>query len=264
MTRSLPPLDVHAHLSTDVAARELEGLGAVVLAATRSMSEYESVVRRSDLVTVWGLGCHPGVGAAQDSFDAEAFADLLITTPLVSEVGLDGRSPVSANTQAAAFTEILELVRTVPRIVSVHSAAATGAVIDHLETAPITGVILHWWLGDEDETARAVRAGCYFSVNHSMVRRRPDLVASLPRGRVLIETDHPDGDRQSKSPRQPGSVADVEKALASTWATESGAVRAIVWRNFANLVAEVDVGFLMPPPVAHMLQAASELPEPST
>ena len=68
MSRQLPPLDLHAHVDVGVGARDLEGLGAVVFAATRSLDESAAALTRSDAVTVWGIGCHPGVPAAVDRF----------------------------------------------------------------------------------------------------------------------------------------------------------------------------------------------------
>ena len=65
MSRALPPLDLHAHIDPDVPPRELEALGAVVFAATRSLTEYTRTTARSDAVTIWGLGCHPAVPEAQ-------------------------------------------------------------------------------------------------------------------------------------------------------------------------------------------------------
>lgn len=60
MSRALPPLDLHAHVATDVAPRALEELGAVVFAVTRSLDEYEETLNRSDAVTVWVLAATLG------------------------------------------------------------------------------------------------------------------------------------------------------------------------------------------------------------
>ncbi|MDN5769218.1 MAG: hypothetical protein L0H96_22465, partial [Humibacillus sp.] len=87
MSRVLPPLDLHAHIDPGIAPRQLEQLGAVVFAATRSASEFEQTTARSDQVAIWGIGCHPGVAAAQANFDVERFAELMRKMSLASVMG---------------------------------------------------------------------------------------------------------------------------------------------------------------------------------
>jgi len=86
-----------------------------------------------------------------------------------------------------------------------HSYRATDLILDVLDETPIRGAIHHWWLGDDVATSRAGKAGSYFSVNASSVRRK-ELLDQLPINRILPETDHPYGDRWSSVPRMPGRV----------------------------------------------------------
>lgn len=125
MTRALPPLDLHAHIDPAIEPRALESLGAVVFAATRSADEFQRTLSRTDAATVWGLGCHPGVAAAQSSYDAEHFAKLLAQTAYISEVGLDGGACVAIDQQADVLASLLAQVSRTPRLVSVHSTRAT-------------------------------------------------------------------------------------------------------------------------------------------
>jgi TatD DNase family protein len=255
VSRALPPLDLHAHVAADVPARTLEGFGAVVWAATRSQAEYEQVMSRSDLVTIWGVGCHPGVLAAQREFDETKFAALMEHTPLVSEIGLDGRSKVPMELQIQTFGAILKLLTERPRVTSVHSYGATAQVLGCLEEAGgVGGIVLHWWLGDDKETRRALALGCHFSVNQAMTTR-PELLRAIPLDRLLVETDHPDGDRQSAKPRQPGAVQDVEAQIALLHGLPAAAVREHAWINLANLVRINEVTHLLPSPVQKMLAA---------
>ncbi|MBD7918624.1 TatD family hydrolase [Cellulomonas sp. Sa3CUA2] len=261
MTVQLPPIDLHAHISPKVSHAELERLGAVVFAATRSIAEFESVRNRRDTVTVWGLGCHPGVERAQTAFDPAEFTKLLPMTAYVSEVGIDGRSRVAIDTQVRVLTSILESLQRAPRITSIHSSGAPSIVLKILEEHRVQGAVLHWWRGDTKETRRALELGCWFSFNAAGMKHPAD-VAAIPLDRVLTETDHPTGDRGSTSPRQPGAVGDVETALAQLHGLDAAAVRRQVWSNFASLVHAVDVVELLPLPVRRML-AATERPDPS-
>ena len=199
MTPALPPLDMHAHVATSTTPRQLERLGAVVFAATRSLDEYERVATRKDLVTVWGVGSHPGVPAAIDNFDAERFRRFVERTPFVSEIGLERRSKVDLGSQQAVFTSILDILEGTPRIVSLHSSGAIDAVLDAIKAHPAPGLVLHWWRGNAAQTRRAVELGCWFSVNAAGLKYPAD-VALIPLDRLLTETDHPTGDRSSPTP----------------------------------------------------------------
>lgn len=252
MAPQLPPLDLHAHINPKTHPADLERLGAVVFAATRSLDEYESVRDRRDQVTIWGVGCHPGVPQAQKDFDADRFAPLLASTAFVSEIGLDRRSKVALAEQEEVFTSILSVLQGTPRIASIHSTESAGRVLDALERTPIRGAVLHWWRGDEAQTRRAVELGCWFSINAANTRHPRD-VALIPLGRVLTETDHPAGDRGSSAPRQPGAVTDVERALAEIYGIDVRAVRGQVWTNLAGLVGETNVEDLLPTAVQRMI-----------
>jgi TatD DNase family protein len=248
---TLPPLDLHAHVKTSISARDLERLGAVVFAATRSLEEFSSTQRRRDAVTIWGVGCHPGLQAAQRDFDCERFASLAQTTAFVSEVGLDRRSRVPMATQLETFRAILQVLSARPRIVSIHSSGAHAQVLDALTETPINGSILHWWRGTAEETARAASLGCWFSVNAANLKFS-ESVATIPLDRILTETDHPSGDRGSTEPRQPGAVNDVEAGLARIHGLTTAAVRQRVWSNFARVVDDASVAELLPTPVQKM------------
>jgi TatD DNase family protein len=253
--RELPPLDVHAHVATDIGASDLERLGAVVLIATRSLADFELVGGRQDLVSIWGLGCHPSLVGVQRSFDAVLFEQALARTSYVAEVGLDGGSRVPLEKQTETLLTILDMVDRLPRIVSFHSYRATGELLDLLAKRGVQpGRVLHWWLGDGAETQRAIELGCYFSVNFSMVRTS-ETWKMIPLDRILFETDHPSGDRFSVSPRQPGRVQSVEVAIAKHFGLTPRAVRKRAWTNFAQVVSETGTRSLLPPPVRKMLES---------
>lgn len=243
--KRLPPIDLHAHIEADIPTSDLADLGALVFAATRSLDEAERVLQRRDGWTVWGVGCHPCLVGAQKAFEADRFAGLSARTAYVSEVGLDGKSRVPMETQRATLAAVLKVLQTTARITSMHSFAATGAVIDCLAERPIHGVVLHWWLGDAAQTRRAADLGCFFSVNAAMLRQ-PDLVSRLPLDRVLPETDHPFGDRSGVRGRWPGHVDDVERALGQLHGLDQDELRRVLWRNLVKLVRSTRCGMLLP------------------
>ena len=256
--RELPPLDVHAHVAPDINATDLQRLGAVVLIATRSLADFEMVRERQDLVSIWGVGCHPSLVGIQRDFDAARFEGALPDTPYVAEVGLDGGSRVPLEKQTETLRAILGMVGRLPRLVSLHSYKATGELLEVLnEDGAQPGRILHWWLGDSEETARAIELGCYFSINYSMIRTT-EAWKVIPLDRLLTETDHPSGDRFSGSPRQPGRVQSVEVAIAKHHGISASAIRTRVWENFARTVADTETTSLFPHPVRSMINSLDQ------
>lgn len=249
-----PAVDLHAHIDTGIDPRELSRLG-VVFAATRSLAEAEIATARSDEHTIWGVGCHPGLVGAQKAFTRDHFESLITRTAFVSEIGMDGKSRVPLATQQATLDSILVVLQQTPRIASLHSYQACDHILGALERQPIRGAILHWWLGDRQQTRRAIELGCFFSVNASSVRRS-DLIEMIPLDRVLTETDHPFGDRQGRRGARPGLVDAVEEALAQHHGKTASLVRATGWRNLARLVEETGCAQLMPSAVRRQLAAS--------
>ncbi|MFH8224731.1 TatD family hydrolase [Streptomyces sp. NPDC018057] len=242
-TSALPPLDLHAHIDTSVPADDLASLGAVVFAATRSLTEAARAVQRHDDRIIWGVGAHPGLSRSHTGFDPNTFTQLIDHTPLVSEIGLDGKSRVPLENQQNTLRNVLDVLARTPRIASIHSYAACEQVLDELERSSAPGMVLHWWLGDPEQTARAVRLGCYFSVNASAARKTA-LLQTIPLDRVLTETDHPFGDRSSAQPL-PGNVTAVEQTLARHHRTTPRDIRQTVWHNLAALVRDTRCATLL-------------------
>jgi TatD DNase family protein len=243
--KSLPSLDLHAHVDTGIEACELIALESAVFAVTRSLDEARQALHRDDRLTVWGVGCHPGLARSQKTFSAAAFADLLDRTALAGELGLDGRSRVTMDLQRTTFLAALNVLREKPRITTIHSYAATRDVLELLSEITPLGTVLHWWLGTPEETARALALGCHFSVNAAMLNRR-DWMRQIPLDRILTETDHPFGDRTNGRHRRPGFVANVESALGAEHGLSASEVRFQVWRNLRTLTLDTSVGSLLP------------------
>ena len=251
--RNLPPIDAHTHIDVDIDDFEIRSLGALVMAVTRTLDEADIATRRGDGMAIWGVGCHPGLKKAQNAFDSYRFQELLTRTALAGELGLDGKSRVPMNQQVETLSQAFDVLHRTPRLTSLHSYAATGHLLRLLEAGSPPGIILHWWLGDEKQTQRAVDLGCYFSVNASSTKRK-DLLAQIPRDRLLTETDHPFGDRRSRL-RRPGHVDDVEQALARQHDMSPSDVRRLMWSNLRLLVSTTGCSSMLPPDTRVVLAA---------
>jgi TatD DNase family protein len=244
MRSALPPLDLHAHVDTATPEDDLRGLGAVIFAATRSLTEAHEAVQRNDDTVVWGVGSHPSLARSHSSFESNSFRRLVEQTAFVGELGLDGGSKIDMGRQQTTLRNALDVLMAQPRITSLHSYRATDLLIAELEQRPAPGIVLHWWLGSTSVTKRAVELGCYFSVNAAMFRK-PDALRSIPLNRLLTETDHPYGDRSGPGPHQPGNVLAVEYAISRLHTLEPDAVRRMMWRNLDRLVRDTGCARLL-------------------
>ena len=203
MRRAPPALDAHAHVEPTIAPRELVALDAVVFAVTRSPEEWTAASERQDPTAVWGIGCHPKIVAAHESFEVDDFAESLSRFALVGEVGLDGRSPVPMDQQRTTFGAILDVLANRPRVVTIHSSGASAAVLELLRHHPVRGAVLHWWRGTRAQTEAALELGCFFSFNGAEARA-PKTMNAVPHDRVLTETDFPPYPAQRPERRPPG------------------------------------------------------------
>jgi TatD DNase family protein len=252
----LPPLDLHAHIDIAAPADDLQRLGAVVFAATRSLAEARAALQRQDELVIWGVGSHPGMVRSHNSFDPAGFRALIGQTAFVSEVGLDGSAKIPRQQQLQTLRGVLNLLVNQPRITSLHSYRATDELLDELAERPVHGAVLHWWLGSAAATTRAVELGCYFSVNAAMLRQ-PGILRHIQLDRLITETDHPYGDRSGPEPHQPGNVLPVEHAIGRVYGLDPEAIRGIMWRNLARLVQDAGCGHLLSGRISSYLALAS-------
>lgn len=239
------PLDTHAHIERDIAPTELVALRSCVVAVTRTLSEYANTRERSDPSVVWGAGCHPGLAREVESFSVSQMKDAITTTPVIGEVGLDSAARTPMQSQRAALREVLKVTAETPRVLSLHSYQATGLVVRELSEFRPDAAILHWWLGSPEETEAAVEAGAYFSVNASQAKKWKS-IQLVPLDRLLLETDHPFGDRSESQPRRPGNLSQAESAVSAQFGISPAALRRQTWRNLKAIAKKLDLVEMFP------------------
>lgn len=187
------------------------------------------------------LGLHPQL-VAQRAGELFLFEKLLKETRYVGEVGLDAgpRFYQNLSDQENVFSRILSAcAEQGGKIVTIHSVRTAKKVLDHLEARllPDRGLaILHWFTGTAAEASRAADLGCYFSINSEMMKspRHRALIASMPRDRIVTETDGPFVERDARAAR-PEDVVGTVSSLAEHFDMPSEEARLLVLRNLAIL-----------------------------
>jgi len=167
------------------------------------------------------LGLHPQL-AHERKGELTLFERLLPETRYVGEIGLDGGPEYKRywGDQVKVFERILVACAEVGgRVLSVHSRRAAGPVLDHLQRSSGAGTpVMHWFSGSMRELARAVELGCWFSVGPAMLagEKGRALAGSMPRDRVLTETDGPFA-RVGEQSAYPWDAAIAVSGLAVIW-----------------------------------------------
>lgn len=221
-------VDTHCHvdLSPRPAAlvRSLDANRIRTIAVTNAPSVFahtEELAKNSRYLLP-AIGLHPELVATHHG-ELDRFWSCLERTRFVGEVGLDYSTPDGKlrARQRRVFAAILERsAKSGDKIITVHSRRSASDVIATIGDRFPGTVILHWFTGSQRELERAVRIGCYFSINRAMLDsgRGRGLVASIPQDRVLTESDAP---FVRSSPTEPGplSVISTTKALSALWRT---------------------------------------------
>ena len=232
------PLDAHCHLdfmadAARVAADAAEA-GAEIFACTVTPAGFAraaAALAPFGNVLV-GAGAHPWWAEAVggDARSLVRVREAVAQARFVGEVGLDfgSRCAASPDAQRAVFRAVAEeCARGGGRVVSVHAVRAAGEALDVLERAGClerSTVVFHWFSGTSDDLARAVRAGCLFSVGERMLasRRGRACARQIPSDRLLLETDAP-----RDAPAPPADEGAAPTAFADLRASLERALRAL-------------------------------------
>lgn len=189
--------------------------------------------------------------------DVDLAAGLAERSRWVGEVGLDfspkHTDPSTHEAQVAALRSVLEACGShsggagatpVARVISLHAVASADTVLDLLEE---TGAgescccVFHWFSGSTAALWRAIRLGCWFSVNErqARTRRAKEQLKLIPTDRLLLETDFPPHEGE------PFRAAAIEESLERTCAllacirrAESDAIRELTTANARSLLHE--------------------------
>ncbi len=203
------------------------------------------------------VGFHP---SAAGRLDAEALAALagLASDPkvvAVGEIGLDFyRMDFPPDVQERAFIAQLELAAEVDLPVVVHTRDAWPRMLELLRAqrrrlGPRLRGVLHAFSGDLAVAEEAAALGFYFGIGGPLTYPKNDwlreVVARLPRDRVVVETDAPYLPPQPWRGRrnEPAFVTEVVRVLARVWEEP---VEAVARRTTATAreIFGLDVGAL--------------------
>jgi TatD DNase family protein len=186
------------------------------------------------------LGLHPQL-VGQHNNEMALFERYLSETRYVGEVGLDAGPKFyrTYDRQKAVFESVVRLCAEAGgKILSVHAVRSVRDVLEFVErhlAGTSNRVVLHWFSGSVAEARRAVELGCYFSINRMMFEKRDTaLLNSLPRQRLLTETDGPFTQIEGRV-AVPADVRSTVAALSECLAQDVPTTMGMLQRNLLTL-----------------------------
>jgi len=232
--------DTHCHVdqfeSPESVVRDCLREGINVVAVTNLPSHFEIAINHlSGVRHIYpALGMHP-LAVAKHSAEVERFVKLAPRADFIGEIGLDfshvGRD--SRDMQERAFETILHALADRSRFITIHSRGAERETLAAISAAGLRKAVFHWYTGPLEVATKIISGGHYFSINPAMLnsRRFPDLIESLPRDRILVESDGPHVLVQGR-PVHPRDVNTVVQYLERRWKLPRSAVEAQIVNNF--------------------------------
>lgn len=232
--------DTHFHLdlqkNVKAAIEEINANKIYTIAMTNLPVLYEKEKQQYDSPYIrTALGFHPElVGEYQKHIPL--MWEKLSEARYIGEVGLDFTDKIYQADQISFFSELVDRCRKEKnKIISIHSRKAEREVLDVLGDDFSFKAILHWYSCDESFLDRAVKMGCYFSVNAKMLKSRKieRMLEIVPQNRILLETDSPFGENYYS---HKGSLDLVMNGLSQKYGIIVKSMEEILWKNFHNLL----------------------------
>lgn len=232
--------DTHFHLdlqkNVKAAIEEINANKIYTIAMTNLPVLYEKEKQQYDSPYIrTALGFHPELIGEYKKY-IPLMWEKLSEARYIGEVGLDFTDKTYQADQVSFFSELVQRCRKdETKIISIHSRKAERVVLDVLDDAFSFKAILHWYSGDESLLNRAVKMGCYFSVNGNMLKSRKieRMLEIVPKNRILLETDSPFGDT-IKSHAE--SLKILIDGLSPKYVMLAEEIEGILWNNFQDLL----------------------------
>lgn len=232
--------DTHFHLdlqkNVKAAIEEINANKIYTIAMTNLPVLYEKEKQQYDSPYIrTALGFHPELVGEYKKY-IPLMWEKLSEARYIGEVGLDFTDKTYQADQVSFFSELVQRCRKDEnKIISIHSRKAEREVLDVLDDAFSFKAILHWYSGDESLLNRAVKMGCYFSVNGNMLKSRKieRMLEIVPKNRILLETDSPFGDT-IKSHAE--SLKILIDGLSPKYVMLAEKIEEILWNNFQKLL----------------------------
>jgi TatD DNase family protein len=157
----------------------------------------------------------------------------------VGEIGLDGYWVPEAlwEKQEAAFRALVEIALAADKPIIVHTRKRERRTLEILEQLGATRVNWHCFGGKVNLARQIAERGHYFSIPANARRSESftRMLQTLPRDRLLLETDCPYLPPNREERNEPATVAGTAAYAAELWGVPVEEVERVTTENFARL-----------------------------
>lgn len=245
--------DTHAHLDDasfdsdrDELIASFPEVGVTrILNASSNLKSCEATISLCDSYDmIYGaVGIHPDSAESFSESDLERLEALSRHRKIcaIGEIGLDYYyDDVSPELQRIAFEKQVGLAYELKMPVIVHDRDAHRDCFDILSKFPGITAVFHCFSGSVEFARELVKAGYYLSFGGALTfknaRHAPEVVKSVPRERIMLETDCPymapvpfRGKRN-----HPGFIPQIAEKVSELWGVSPEEVGEITTKN-ANI-----------------------------
>jgi TatD DNase family protein len=188
------------------------------------------------------LGLHPQIITKDTKHELKLWDEYLNNARYVGEVGLDASANYiqDFDIQKDIFKHILtRCSERGDKVLSVHAVRSVDTVLDMIERYMPRDrgvIVLHWFTGTKAQAKRALKLGCFFSVNYAMLRskRGKEIISLVSTDRILTETDAPFLDDRSTQSEQLKQTVEILGTLLNM---TPDLVSEIVLKNFKRVLS---------------------------
>jgi TatD DNase family protein len=258
--------DVHAHLTHRKLLPDVGGVVARARAAGVTTIVSNGLNPRDNAATLALAERHPEVKAAIGFYPVDTvLADMLaagveyprddepVSTEdgvrwvrehahegiAVGEIGLDGHWVPEAlwAKQEAAFRALVEIALAADKPIIVHTRKRERRTLEILEELGATRVNWHCFGGKVNLARQIAERGHYFSIPANARRSESftRMLQTLPRERLLLETDCPYLSPNREERNEPATIAGTAAYAAELWGVPVDEVARITTENFERL-----------------------------
>lgn len=243
-------IDTHCHLNLgdgfpDPAATIREaadnGVDRLIVVGIDSDSSRRAIDLAEQFEGIYAvIGWHP-TSAAKYTRDELKRIESMLDHPkvvAVGEIGFDFHWDYSTpEQQRVCLDDHLDLAAKRGMPVVFHCRKAYPELLAVLEARPVRPYLFHCFAGDAEDARRARALDAYFGfdgpITYKNAAATRDILKSLPRDRVVIETDSPylSPEPHRGKPNKPSWVRLVNAAMASVWGIDEEECATITTAN---------------------------------
>ncbi len=236
-------VDINAHLElmsspSDEVLKEAGLVGVSFIATGTHPDQWRWIEDKAPCVA---FGLHPH-HLTQKSDWLSILEDVLLRhqKSAIGEIGLDFRSGMPEQTaQIHAFESQLALARSLDRAVIIHAVKSHNEVISLLKKVRCERFVIHAFTGSIDIARAYLSLGGYLSAGGLMTRkpkpRALSVFQSIPKDRILLESDAPDLPIAGKREGSPAHLPLIGRVLAQELELSESALQLLCTRNAQTL-----------------------------